>query len=202
MIKLLRNPLDNIYITSKFGIRVDPVTGKINSFHNGVDFRASIGTKLYAVADGKVVVSKANGGNVNTGYGYYQVIQHDGFYVLYGHMRALHMLVGQTVKAGDIVGYSGNTGKSTGAHLHFEIREGVYSSKSFIKKDGKYLDCVDPEKYLLNGDVEVIEKNEFEKEVELARAELMKFGITDGNRPKENITREEVWVMLYRLLKK
>lgn len=203
MIKLLKNPLENIHITSHFGIRIDPVTNKPNSFHNGIDLRANIGTKLFAVADGEIIVSKANNGDSKTGYGYYVVIQHDGFYVLYAHLDFLSLRVGHKVKAGELIGYSGNSGKSTGAHLHFEIREGIYSSKSFIKdKNGRYSDCVDPEKYLLNGENIVIEKTAFEKEIEIAKAELIKLGITDGSRPKDNITREEVWVMLYRLLQK
>ena len=76
----------------------------MGDFHDGIDIGALIpgveGDKLYAVADGLVIISKVNGGGVTKGYGYYIVIQHDGFSTLYGHLQELILNVGQTVKAG------------------------------------------------------------------------------------------------------
>jgi LysM repeat protein len=89
--------------------------------HNGVDLGAPIGTPIMAAADGEVIISKTGGWN--GGYGNYIVIKHkNGTQTLYAHNTANSVSAGQSVKQGDVIGTVGNTGKSTGSHLHFEIR--------------------------------------------------------------------------------
>lgn len=89
--------------------------------HNGVDYGMDVGTPLYAAATGTVIVSKNYGWN--GGYGNYVVIQHpNNTQTVYGHMSGTMVTVGQKLTQGQLIGYSGNTGKSTGPHLHFEVR--------------------------------------------------------------------------------
>lgn len=114
MYKIEHLPLDNISITSGFGMR--RLMGMW--WHNGVDLRSTVGTHVYAVSDGIVMEAKDN----PSGYGLYVALYHDDFGSLYAHLSELLVKKGQQVKAGDIIGYSGNTGASTGPHLHFEIR--------------------------------------------------------------------------------
>ncbi len=89
--------------------------------YNGVDYGMPVYTQLYAAAGGTIIISKNSGWN--GGYGNYVVIQHpNNTQTVYGHMSSTAVSVGQTVTQGQLIGYSGNTGKSTGPHLHFEIR--------------------------------------------------------------------------------
>lgn len=114
-------------VSSKGFIR--PVkTGKITAgmyyssgkYHGAVDFGVSVGTPVYAAADGIVVTSTWG---VSDSYGYYIKIKHyNGLYTLYAHGSSLVAKVGQEVKQGQLIMYSGNTGNSTGPHLHFEVR--------------------------------------------------------------------------------
>lgn len=114
-------------VSSKGFIR--PVkTGKITAgmyyssgkYHGAVDFGVSVGTPVYAAADGIVVTSTWCGSD---SYGYYIKIKHyNGLYTLYAHGSSLVAKVGQEVKQGQLIMYSGNTGNSTGPHLHFEVR--------------------------------------------------------------------------------
>ncbi|MBN8837446.1 MAG: M23 family metallopeptidase [Sphingobacteriia bacterium] len=109
-------------IASGFGNRIDPVY-KVRKFHAGLDFTAPIGTPIYATADGTVKEAGFNTG----GYGNEVVINHGyGYQTLYGHMYRVKAKQGQTVKRGEVIGYVGNTGKSTGPHCHYEVhRNGV-----------------------------------------------------------------------------
>lgn len=107
------------------GYYMKPFVGghKTQSLHgyNGVDYGMPVGTPLFAAAMGKVIIAKESG--YNGGYGKYVVIQHpNGTQSLYGHMSDVIVSVGSTVVQGQMIGSSGNTGKSTGPHLHFEIR--------------------------------------------------------------------------------
>ena len=152
MIKFKYNPTKNQRITSEFGKRDFAEL----QFHPGIDLGAVVpgveGDELYAVADGVVRVSKADSGNKNVGYGYYIVIEHDGYCTLYAHLASLELKVGQTVKAGDIVAHMGNTGTSTAAHLHFEVRNCLYSDPYFWTKGqyaGQYIMCVNPVGYFV-----------------------------------------------------
>ena len=105
-------------VTSEFGNRIDPITGKRKG-HTGMDLAVPTGTPIRAALPGTVTVSKYNAG----GYGYYVMIDHgNGLATLYGHCSKLLAKVGQTVEAGDIIALSGSTGRSTGPHLHFEVR--------------------------------------------------------------------------------
>lgn len=104
-------------ITSRFGTRVDPISGAVKT-HGGTDIAAAQGTPIVAAADGTVIVATYNAG----GYGYYVKIQHDGTYsTLYGHCSALLVSAGQTVKQGQVIAKVGSTGYSTGPHCHFEV---------------------------------------------------------------------------------
>lgn len=105
-------------LTSGFGTRKDPLTGR-RAMHQGVDISALRGKPVYATADGLVVRSGRLGhlGNaVYLSHGY-------GLTTRYGHMSKLAVESGQKVKRGDLIGYVGNTGRSTGYHLHYEVRE-------------------------------------------------------------------------------
>ncbi len=104
-------------ITDKFGYRIHPITKK-RQFHAGIDFSAAIGTPIYATADGVVEYAKGKGT-----YGNYLLIDHPfGFKTAYGHLSGFAVKKGDYISKGDIIGYVGNTGRSTGSHLHFEIR--------------------------------------------------------------------------------
>jgi murein DD-endopeptidase MepM/ murein hydrolase activator NlpD len=110
-------PITGAPITSGFGYRTDPVTGQ-QAFHAGVDFGASCGTPIKAAGTGIVLSAGYNGG-----YGNATVINHGGgLGTLYGHQSAFAVSVGQRVEQGQVIGYVGSTGKSTGCHLHFEVR--------------------------------------------------------------------------------
>ena len=89
--------------------------------HNGVDLASPVGTTIVAAADGKVIISRTGG--YNGGYGTYVVISHaNGTQTVYGHMNKNNVSVGQQVTQGQIIGTIGMTGKTTGPHIHFEIR--------------------------------------------------------------------------------
>lgn len=92
--------------------------------YNSVDFGAPVGTPVLASASGKVIVSKPQG--YNGGYGHHVVIEHDnGTQTLYAHLSSVSVTVGDEVTKGEKIALSGNTGRSTGPHLHFEVRGGV-----------------------------------------------------------------------------
>lgn len=102
-----------------------PISGGVRSQglhgYNGVDLAAPVGTPLYASAEGTVIVARSSG--YNGGYGSYVVITHpNGTQTLYAHMSKVSVSQGDTVSKGQVIGAVGNTGKSTGPHVHFEIR--------------------------------------------------------------------------------
>ncbi len=104
-------------IASGFGTRIDPVY-KVPKFHAGLDFTAPVGTPIYATADGTVTDAGYNSG----GYGNRIIINHGfGYETLYGHMYRIKARVGQKVRRGEVIGYVGSTGKSTGPHCHYEV---------------------------------------------------------------------------------
>jgi murein DD-endopeptidase MepM/ murein hydrolase activator NlpD len=107
-------------IASGFGYRIDPVY-KDRRPHQGLDFTAPQGTPIYATADGTV----KEVGFTTSGFGNRVVINHGyGYETLYGHMYRFKARVGQRVKRGEVIGYVGNTGKSTGPHCHYEVHRG------------------------------------------------------------------------------
>ena len=104
-------------VTSEFGYRRDPFTGQTKG-HSGMDLAVPTGTSIRAALPGTVTISQ-----YSSSYGYYVMIDHGGgLSTLYAHNSKLLVTVGQTVNAGDIVSLSGSTGRSTGPHLHFEVR--------------------------------------------------------------------------------
>ena len=104
-------------VASGFGYRIDPLY-KDYRLHAGLDFTAPSGTPIYATADGVVQIAGFN----TDGYGNKVVINHGfGYQTLYGHMARVKAKAGQSVKRGEVIGYIGNTGKSTGPHCHYEV---------------------------------------------------------------------------------
>jgi murein DD-endopeptidase MepM/ murein hydrolase activator NlpD len=119
----LRNtPLGYPYngeFSSGYGYRTNPFGGAGGEFHSGIDFKGDVGDIVTASADGWVKSADWYGG-----YGIAVVIQHKfGFSTIYGHLSATGVHAGQYVKTGDVIGYIGSTGRSTGPHLHYEIRK-------------------------------------------------------------------------------
>lgn len=105
-------------MSSGYGYRIHPVTGK-TQFHKGMDFAAPIGTPIYATGNGVVTFS-----GWGTGYGRYVEIDHgNGTVTRYAHTSANYVNVGDTVYANQQIAAVGNTGRSTGAHLHYEVRQ-------------------------------------------------------------------------------
>lgn len=106
--------------TSGFGSRRNPFNHKKYEFHSGVDLACPVWTKVYAARSGRVIFSGYNGG-----YGKLVVIKHEYHYnTYYGHLQKWIVKPGQYVRAGQLIAYSGNTGRTTGPHLHFEVRKG------------------------------------------------------------------------------
>lgn len=108
-------------ITSRYGYRKDPFTGKV-SFHSGTDISAPFGTPILAAAGGTVTVANSTD-PWGMSYGYHVKINHGGGQeTLYAHCSSICVTPGQQVQAGEVIGYVGSTGNSTGNHLHFEVR--------------------------------------------------------------------------------
>jgi murein DD-endopeptidase MepM/ murein hydrolase activator NlpD len=106
-------------VASGFGYRIDPIY-KTTKMHAGIDFTAPQGTPIYATANGRVSLA----GNTGNGYGNHVVINHGyGYETLYGHMVRVKVKNGQEIKRGEVVGWVGSTGKSTGPHLHYEVHK-------------------------------------------------------------------------------
>lgn len=112
-------PIKNQGITGNFGWRTHPIL-KRQEFHTGIDLRADIGTPVYAPANGVVEFSGYNTG----GYGYMVVLLHNfGFKTVFAHLKQQEVVkAGDFVNKGQLIGYTGNTGQSTGPHLHYEVR--------------------------------------------------------------------------------
>lgn len=104
-------------VASGFGYRIDPIY-KTPKMHTGIDFTAATGTPIYATGDGTV----KEAGYDNGGYGNNVVVNHGyGYASLYAHMQKVKVRVGDRVKRGEVIGWIGSTGKSTGPHLHYEV---------------------------------------------------------------------------------
>lgn len=113
----------NVWFSSGYGVRIDPIY-KSPKMHRGVDFSAPIGTEIYATANGKVTFA----GSGSDGYGRKVIINHGfGYQTLYAHMSRVVAYKGQTVKRGQLIGYVGNSGKSTAPHLHYEVIKSNYA---------------------------------------------------------------------------
>jgi len=110
-------PAEGAMVSSSYGIRRDPFTGEA-ARHSGLDFRGAIGAPIHAAAKGRVSFVGVKGG-----YGNVVEISHgNGLMTRYAHMSGFKARVGQEVAAGDVIGLIGSTGRSTGPHLHFEVR--------------------------------------------------------------------------------
>jgi len=151
-------PISNkqlLALASGFGFRVHPIY-KVKKMHTGIDFAASIGTPIYATADGKVMEVDVK----FSGYGKMVEIDHGfGYRTRYAHMHEFAVRPGQLLKRGDLVGYVGNTGLSTAPHLHYEVL--INGSQ------------VDPVHYFYND----ISPAEYEKILELASIENQSLGM-------------------------
>ncbi len=133
-------PMRNYYISSGFGGRVDPITGS-HASHKGLDFAGPANEKIISPSNGKVVMA-----GPFSGYGNAIVIDHGfGITTRYGHLASVKVHEGQIVKKGEVIAIQGNTGRSTGSHLHYEVRyrNTPLNPKKFIEagdtlfKDGK-----------------------------------------------------------------
>ncbi|WP_428646163.1 M23 family metallopeptidase [Roseibium sp.] len=114
----VKRPLNAAAVSSSFGPRVDPFLGRL-AMHTGTDFKAPYGARVYSTAPGTVISAGRKGG-----YGKMVEIRHaNGFTTRYAHMSRIHVSEGDHVLAGDLIGNVGSTGRSTGAHLHYEIRK-------------------------------------------------------------------------------
>lgn len=133
-------------MASGYGYRRHPIY-KTRKFHAGMDFSASKGTPIYATGDGEVIVARKS----KRGLGHHLVINHGyGYITVYGHMSEFEVKRKQKVKRGQVIGYVGNTGASTGPHLHYEV-----------KKNGKH---VNPINYYYND----LTPDEYEKMLEMS----------------------------------
>ena len=132
---LTANPLAAMRVTSPFGMRLHPVT-KVKKLHSGIDLRAAVGTPLFAPADGEIALATFHeyaGNYIN-----FKTSGSDISYFRFLHMSRFNAKSGTKMKAGDIIGLSGNTGRGTAPHLHFEIHKKSYK------------DYVNPANYLCN----------------------------------------------------
>jgi murein DD-endopeptidase MepM/ murein hydrolase activator NlpD len=126
-------PMKNYYISSNFGSRIDPITRRVAS-HRGLDFVGANREEIISPSEGKVVLAGRFGD-----YGNAIVIDHGfGITTRYGHLRTIKVEVGQKVKRGDVIAIQGNTGRSTGSHLHYEVR---YKNSPFNPR--KFLEAGD-----------------------------------------------------------
>jgi murein DD-endopeptidase MepM/ murein hydrolase activator NlpD len=106
-------------VSSGYGNRRNPFGGRSGEFHSGIDLKGPIGDPIKATADGEVVNATWKGG-----YGICVVLDHgNGYQTYFGHLSGTNVMQGQKVKAGDVIGFLGSTGRSTGPHLHYEIRK-------------------------------------------------------------------------------
>lgn len=126
-------------VASGYGWRIDPIY-KVRKMHWGMDFTAPIGTEIFATGDGVVVRVERK----QSGYGKNVVIKHGfGYETLYGHMSKIMVKEGQKVKRGEVIGLIGNTGKSVGPHLHYEvIKDGEKVNPAYF-----YFNDLSPEQY-------------------------------------------------------
>ena len=127
----LGSPINKPRITSNYGVRKDPFTGKTKQ-HKGIDFAGKVGTELYAVAPGRVISA-----GDRVGYGTTVEIDHGlGFTTLYAHLSKVLVSRGDWIRPGTVVGLGGSSGRSTGPHLHYEIRyKGTpFNPTNFVKE--------------------------------------------------------------------
>tara|TARA_B100000959_G_C14964625_1_gene617217 strand:- start:381 stop:1367 length:987 start_codon:yes stop_codon:yes gene_type:complete len=143
-------------VASGFGTRIDPFL-KVKRMHYGLDFSVKKGTPIYATADGRVVIIKSSFG----GLGKYIYLDHgNGYRTVYGHLNKFNVRKGQKVKRGELIAYSGNSGRSTAPHLHYEVH-----------KNGKKLN---PVNFFFND----LTPNQYEEVIKLSSVENQALGST------------------------
>lgn len=123
-------PVEKMRVTSNYGVRNDPFDGK-PKMHKGIDFAGKIGTELYSIAPGRVVSA-----GERVGYGKTVEVDHGlGFSTLYAHLSHINVTRGDWVRPGTVVGLGGSSGRSTGPHLHYEIRYNgaPFNPSTFVK---------------------------------------------------------------------
>ena len=139
------SPIEYNGINSDFGYRMNSVLSR-KEFHTGLDLKAKVGTPVYATADGIIEIAKFDD---KGGYGNLVTIQHNyGFKTYYAHLSKLSTKAGLFIKKGDLIGHSGNTGLSSGPHLHYEVRfvQRVLNPIEFVKwGSDNYTDIFDKE---------------------------------------------------------
>lgn len=140
-------------LASGFGYRIDPIY-KTPKMHTGLDFTAATGTPIYATGDGRITEAIYD----NSGYGRHVVINHGyGYQTLYAHMVKIKVKRGQSVKRGEVIGWVGSSGKSTGPHLHYEV----------IKKGAK----INPINFFFND----LTASEYERMVKISNSSNQSF---------------------------
>ncbi|HET7818288.1 MAG TPA: M23 family metallopeptidase [Bacteroidia bacterium] len=123
---------------SGYGMRMHPIY-KYEKFHAGMDFTANPGTEIYATGDGTISLAE-----YGSGYGNHVVVDHGyGYKTLYGHMEKISVRIGQKVKRGELLGYVGNTGLSSGPHVHYE----VHKNNTTVNPVNFYYQDLSPEEY-------------------------------------------------------
>jgi murein DD-endopeptidase MepM/ murein hydrolase activator NlpD len=133
------SPVRSGFRSSRYGYRTDPFTGR-KKFHSGTDIAVDIGTPVYATQDGVVDIAQTG---YNGGYGNRVRIEGGRYDTGYNHLDSIAVRPGQRVRKGDLIGYSGSSGASTGPHLHYE----VYDGEQGPDDDGARADQVDPERF-------------------------------------------------------
>lgn len=193
----LKFPVEPAFVTQSFGVKSpDYIT-----YHSGTDFRTINVSKITSAMDGTVIETDtttkpwfvyANGKWQRTAehgkgseYGRHVIIDHGGYYTLYGHLATVSVTKGQKVKMGDTLGIPDGTGYSKGAHLHFELR--------LEENDAKH--AVNPIPYLSDSPSAPDKASDWATE---AQAFVVQNKLSDGTRPHDPITREELWVTLLR----
>jgi murein DD-endopeptidase MepM/ murein hydrolase activator NlpD len=138
MLEVIPNgrPLKKITVVSRFGWRIHPITKK-KRFHSGIDLRAKVNTDVFSTADGIVTYAQTR----NRGsYGRMVIITHNfSFQTVYAHLKKVNVKIGDIIYKGTIVGKSGNSGRSTGPHLHYEVKYAnkVLNPIDFVRWDLK-----------------------------------------------------------------
>jgi septal ring factor EnvC (AmiA/AmiB activator) len=144
---------DLSHIASGFGYRIDPIY-KTPKLHTGLDYASPLGTPIYATGNGRISETAFE----EKGYGNHVIINHGyGYQTLYGHMVRIKVRPGATVKRGEVIGWVGNTGKSTGPHCHYEV----------IRNGEK----IDPVHYFFND----LSATDYERLVKIAAASNQSF---------------------------
>lgn len=135
------SPLKNARLTSSYGYRIHPITKK-RKFHRGMDLKAKMRTPVMATANGVVVYVRSRD---NGDFGRVIKVQHSfGFMTIYAHLNKTEVKLGDVIRKGQVIGLTGNSGRSSGPHLHYEVRYGgkVLNPRDFIKWNFKNYDKI------------------------------------------------------------